>query len=179
MRFNYSMLQFKQSLRVASFLGGISLAVLTFLFQIDENKLPHIDEPFLSIFGTYKEILIFVAGTAGTLLILSVYAIKVVLVHKRKGNETFSIIAIWMYKAGFVGLALLLPLLMYPASQRGVVLISIIEIGWFVFFMVSKRTWRGPSIGLHRIGINSITKNSRFLNQFRAVQNSEFSRISK
>ena len=75
---------------------------------------------------------------AGTLLILSVFAIKVVLVDKRKGNEKFSIIALYTYEFGFGVFALLLPLLVYAVSLPGAIIISIIEIGWAVIFVVYK-----------------------------------------
>jgi hypothetical protein len=81
---------------------------------------------------------IFVAGIAGTLLILSVFAIKVVLVDKRKGNELFSITALYTYEAGFIALALLLPLLVYPFLPLGAIIISMMEIGWGVIFLVYK-----------------------------------------
>jgi hypothetical protein len=82
---------------------------------------------------------IFVAGIAGTLLILPVFAIKVVLVDKRKGNELFfSITALFTYEAGFIALALLLPLLVYPFLPLGAIIISMMEIGWGVIFLVYK-----------------------------------------
>jgi hypothetical protein len=135
-------LNFEKSLTVATFLGGLTVGVLTFLFQVDEGKLPDFQVPFLSdsadYKGMYKGMLIFVAGIAGTLLVLSVFAIKVVLVDKRKGNELFSITALYTYEAGFIALALLLPLLVYPFSLVGAIIVSMIEIGWFVIFVVYK-----------------------------------------
>jgi hypothetical protein len=82
--------------------------------------------------------LIFVAGIAGTLLVLSVFAIKIVLVDKRKGNKLFSIIALYTYEAVFIALALLLPLLVYPFYLVGAIIISMAEIGWLMIFVVYK-----------------------------------------
>ena len=74
------------------------------------------------------------------MLILSVYAIKIVLVDNRRGNERFSIFALGLYKAGLCALAILLPLLVYPFSEPGFIIVSIIEIGWFVIFVVYRWT---------------------------------------
>jgi hypothetical protein len=169
---NFSVLNFEKSLMIATFLGGITIGVLTFLFQIDEEKLPQIDAPFVSNSGDYKGMLIFVTGIAGTLLILSVFAIKVVLVDNRKGNEGFSIIALLIYEAGFCVLAILLPLLVYPFSRLGAFIISLIEVGWFIIFIVYKRS--KPSVHLmidrfHGSSDNSSIKCSKLLNQVRAL----------
>jgi hypothetical protein len=94
--------------------------------------------PFSLTPADYKKILIFVAGIAATFLILSVFAIKVVIVDKRKGNELFSITALYTYEAGFIALALLLPLLVYPFFPLGAIIILIIEAGWGVIFLVYK-----------------------------------------
>lgn len=132
------MLNFKESLTVGTFLGGISIGVLTFLFQVEEENIENTELPFSLTAADYKKILIFVAGIAATLLILSVFAIKVVIVDKRKGNELFSITALYTYESGFIALALLLPLLVYPFLPLGAFIIWIIEAGWAVIFFVYK-----------------------------------------
>ena len=135
---NFSELTFEKSLTVGTFLGGLTIGVLTFLFQVDEGNLQDKELPFSLTPADYKKILIFVAGIAATFLILSVFAIKVVIVDKRKGNELFSITALYTYEAGFIALALLLPLLVYPFFPLGAIIILIIEAGWGVIFLVYK-----------------------------------------
>jgi hypothetical protein len=115
---------------------------------VDGTTLPKI-HPYLSIFGDYKGLLIFVAGIAGSFLIMSVFGIKVVLVDKRKGNEVFSIVALYTYEAGFGVLAILLTLLVYPFSHIGAHIIIIIIGGWGVIFVVYKlRNHFKPSFNL-------------------------------
>ena len=109
------------------------------MLQVDpkETTLPAI-HPYFLIFKDYKEMLIFVAGIAASLLIMSVFGIKVVLVDKRKGNEVFSIVALYTYEAGFGALAILLPILVYAFSPIGASIIIGIIGGWGVIFCVYK-----------------------------------------
>ena len=130
----YRVLTFEKSLTVAVFLGGITLGVLTFLFQVEETTFITKDAQSEG----YKEMLIFVAGIAESLLIMSVFGIKVVLVDKRKGNEVFSIVALYTYEAGFGALVILLPILVYAFSQTGAYIIIGIIGGWGVIFCVYK-----------------------------------------
>jgi hypothetical protein len=136
----YSVLNFEKSLTVGTFLGGLTIGVLTFLFQVDEGNLQNTELPFSLTPADYKKILIFVAGISATLLILSVFAIKVVIVDKRKGNELFSITSLYTYEAGFIALVLLLPFLVYPFLPQGAFIIWMIEAAWGVIFLVYKRS---------------------------------------
>ena len=88
---------------------------------MDENKL---------LIRDYEEILILVAGRAATLLIMSVFAMKVVLVEnldKRTCDLNlifFCAFAFYTCEAGFTFLAILLPLLVYPSYHSGAYIIG-------------------------------------------------------
>jgi hypothetical protein len=135
------LLTFEKSLTAATFLGAISVGILPFLFEVDMANLENLQNlqlPFLSDSDDYKKMLIVVAGIAGTLLILSVFAIKVVIVDKRKRNEPFSKTALLTYEAGYAAFTSLLPLLVFPFSKEGAIIIFIIVIAWAMIFLVYK-----------------------------------------
>lgn len=132
---NDEWLTFEKSLTVATFLGGFALGVLTFLIQLDINdlqgleKLQNLRVSFLPSPQGYKEMLIAIAGMAGALLILSVFAIKIVIVDKVERNRKFARVALLAYELGLIALLVLLPLLVIPFSGIGVVIIISIEAG--------------------------------------------------
>jgi hypothetical protein len=131
----------KESLTVATFLGGLTLAALTFIPQL---TLPFRPVTFFSISITlpdfYKEILIGLAGVASSFLITSVFGLKTVLVREREEREFFSRLAVFSYEAGYLFLLLLLPFLVAPFSIYTVILISIIEGLWFIIIGKDKRS---------------------------------------
>jgi len=69
---------------------------------------------------------------------VSVFGMKVVIVDKLKGDELFSRIALYTYESGFVALASLLPLLVYPFFPLGAIIILTVESGWGIIFLVYK-----------------------------------------
>jgi hypothetical protein len=136
------LLPFERSLTLATFLGGLSLGVLSFLFQVDAKILPDDKVPFFSNSEDYKGVLIFVTGIAGTLLIISVFSIKIAIVDNLNRHHPFGRIALLTYEAGLIALLALLPFLVYPFSILGTVIIIIIEVGWGIMFGVYKlRNW--------------------------------------
>jgi hypothetical protein len=133
---NDEWLTFEKSLTVATFLGGFALGVLTFLIQLDVNDLQGLEKlqknlkvSFLPSPQGYKEMLIAIAGMAGALLILSVFAIKIVIVDKVERNRKFARVALLAYELGLIALLVLLPLLIIPFSGIGAVIIISIEAG--------------------------------------------------
>lgn len=127
---------FKRSLEVATFLAGLTITALIFLLQVNEREL---------LSSVYKETLILLTGVAATFLIMSVFAIKVVLVeglaYKRTDDSFlvfFCAFAFYTYELGFSLLAILLPLLVYPFSDKVAYFIIAIEVLWAVIFVVHK-----------------------------------------
>jgi hypothetical protein len=96
---------------------------------------PEFTVPYFSPMG-YKEFLITVAGIAGTLLILSVFAIKLAIVNRIKKDFYFGRFALSIYETGLLTLLLLLPLLVFPFSERGAIIIGVMEFGCGVVFGV-------------------------------------------
>jgi hypothetical protein len=124
----------EQSLTVAIFLGGITLGVLTFLFQA---QIP--TEKVLSLEPKdYKSFLISMTGLASTLLIISIFGMKVSIVRGTDKHAWFSWSALLSYEGGYILLLVLLPFLVMPFFQTAAFLIVGIEIMWGIILTIDK-----------------------------------------
>jgi hypothetical protein len=128
----------KQSLTVAIFLGGITLAVLTYLFQA---KVPS-ERVLLLDPMDYKRFIISVTGVASTLLLVSIFGMKVAIVHEETVKEWFSKLVLYCYEAGYIALLVLLPLLVMPFFQPTAWLIVGIEIAWGIIVAIEYKKRR-------------------------------------
>jgi hypothetical protein len=90
----------------------------------------------------YKKLLITVAGTAGTLLILSVFGLKRAIVLNIKEHEWFFKFASWSYELGYGVLLVLFPLIVLPFSNIGAFFIIVIEIIWCIMDAIDRRDRR-------------------------------------
>jgi hypothetical protein len=132
-----------QSLRVATFLDGLTLTALTFIVGLEINYPPitfitisyHPPFTFLLITISYKELLILVSGTAAAFLISSVFGLKAVLVRGQSEREFFASFALYSYEAGYLAILIFLPLLVLPFSMLGTVAIAIVEALWFTIWI--------------------------------------------
>jgi hypothetical protein len=132
-------LRAERSLIVATFIGGLTIPVLTFLIEL---KLPLVDP--INIFGfligpsDYKEILIIVAGIACSLLILSVFGLKKTIVTERGKDHWFSVFALGSYELGLFAIMGIILLMVFPFSVAGGYLIVLIEVVWWIVNAVDK-----------------------------------------
>jgi hypothetical protein len=139
MQDNYNT-RLKNSLMVATFLGGISFGAVTFLIGLDTTKIPNqtnhatssltiIAYPIPTI--VYKQFLIGGIGIASTLLIVSVFFIKAIIVQNKGESDILSKIALGFYEAGFAVLLIFIPFIVAPFSspEMGSIIIAI-EIIW-------------------------------------------------
>lgn len=132
-------LRAERSLIVATFIGGLTIPVLTFLIEL---KLPLVNP--VNIFGfsiwpsDYKEILIIVAGIACSLLILSVFGLKKTIVTRRGKDHWFSVFALASYELGLFAIMAIIPLMVFPFSVSGGYLIVVIEVVWWVVNAIDK-----------------------------------------
>jgi hypothetical protein len=121
-------LRAERSLIVATFIGGLTIPVLTFLIEL---KLPLVNPVNLFGYsigpGAYKELLIIVAGIACSLLILSVFGLKKTIVTKRAKDHWFSIFALASYESGLFAIMVIIPLMIFPFSVAGGYLIVVIR----------------------------------------------------
>jgi hypothetical protein len=122
-------LRAERSLIVATFIGGLTIPVLTFLIEL---RLPLVNPVNLFGFsigpGDYKELLIIVAGIACSLLILSVFGLKKTIVTKRAKDHWFSVFALGSYELGLFAIMAIIPLMVFPFSVAGGYLIVLIEV---------------------------------------------------
>lgn len=143
-------LTFQKSLTVATFLGGFIIGVLTFLIQLDADKLKDIQGliPFLPSLEDYKDLLIAIAGIAGTLLILSVFGIKMVIVDQVNPQKKFARVLLSSYELGLIAILILLPLIVIPFAQVGAVIMILIEAGLILMIGVYQFRKHSRSISL-------------------------------
>jgi hypothetical protein len=85
--------------------------------------------PFVPSPEVYKELLIAMAGIAGTLLIISVFGIKMVIVDKVDRQKKFAWVMLSTYEFGLISILVLLPLMVIPFSRIGAVIMISIEAG--------------------------------------------------
>jgi hypothetical protein len=130
------LIRLERSLTVASFLGGLTLSALTFLINVNMPE----GTVFSSLMHSadYKKLLITVAGTAGSLLILSVFGLKRAIVLNIKEHEWFFKFASWSYESGYGVLLVLFPLIVLPFSDIGAYFIIVIEVIWGVMDLIDK-----------------------------------------
>ena len=132
-------LRAERSLIVATFIGGLTIPVLTFLIEL---KLPLVNPVIIFGFSIgpsyYKELLVIVAGVACSLLILSVFGLKKTIVTKRDKDHWFSVFALGSYELGLFAIMAIIPLMVFPFSVAGGYLIVLIEAVWWIVNAVDK-----------------------------------------
>jgi hypothetical protein len=125
----------KNSLTVATFLGGFTLASLSFILPL-QIHIPPIT--FFSNTIDYKQLLILFVGVASAALITSVYGIKAAIVRETKEFDLFTKLAVYSYEAGYLAILVLLPLLVAPFSVWSSILILIVEFLWLIIWGVDQ-----------------------------------------
>jgi hypothetical protein len=145
--------RYEKSIDAASFLGGLTIALLVLLIAPSDNSFGVVFcskpvSPFCNFitsvlkYDYYKQLLIGGIGIVSTLLVVSVVGVKVAYIQERDQKEFFPRVSLLFYEAGFIGVLILVPVLVLPFSLAMGYVIIFILIAWGAIYLWDYRRLR-------------------------------------